>query len=351
TRMSAPPAGGRITNPSYYAQPRRAWIGGALLVLFALPGLWPALAMLGEEDESLRRKAGFIQVGHRLSHHLDPMDFPPWSWAGYAALTAVWIAGWRRGVFSGERRFFAWFTGAALLFALAGLAIGLRSEPLARTPFAELSQFDFLRVRLLRFYPFRLYDLLAPLAAAVVVVALVEWAWRRLAAGNGAHRASRFLPTIGCGLLFAIALGLPAVDRNPSRYSAERMADWLEMCRWIEAKTPRDALFVTPDTPAASWAFHWHAQRAEYVSYKNCPQDARGILDWNERFGVLHDWATSHYRDRRYDADDLRALAAKTGASFLLTERFGPMTVEPLHANDTYRLYRLNDALATDRAP
>ncbi|MEX0702495.1 MAG: DUF6798 domain-containing protein, partial [Planctomycetales bacterium] len=338
---------GRIGDPSYGRSIRVA-LGVALLVLFSLPGLWPALAMLGEDDEPLRRAAGYIQVGHRLAHHLDPLTFPPWSWLGYAALTAVWIAGWWWGVFRSEKRVFAWFVLAALVFALGGLAIGLRAEPLGQTPFAELSPLDFLRIRLLRFYPFRLYDALAPLAAAVAVVGLTEWVLSRIRGAQGPPR--RVLPVakgVAIGAIFLTALALPAADRNPSRYSERRMADWREMCRWIDAETPADAEFVTPDE---SWAFHWYAERAEYVSYKNCPQDAPGIVEWNRRIQAIHDWATRRYDDRRYDLEDLRALHAATGAAYLLADRLGPMTVAPVHANGSYRLYRL-DGLLADKTP
>lgn len=327
-------------------RPRNGWraaIGVALALLLALPGLWPAFELIGEGDDTIRRQAGYIQVGYRLAHHLDPLDFPLWSWAGYAALSAVWIAGWAQETFRGERRLFAWFVFAALLFALAGLAIGLRSEPISKTPYSQLSSLDFLRIRLLRFYPFRLYDLFAPLAAAAMLTALGQSAALRILPRS---RRGSIAGATACAVLFAAALALSAVDRNPSCFTTAQMADWRDMCRWIEAHTPRDAQFVTPGT---SWAFHWYAQRPEYVAWKNCPQDAPGIVEWNRRLRVVYRWATSHYTDQRYDADDLRALREATGADYLLTGRHGPMTIEPEHANATYRLYRLDGALASDR--
>ena len=43
-----------------------------------------------------------------------------------------------------------------------------------------------------------------------------------------------------------------------------------------------------------TWAFKWYAQRAEYVSYKDCPQDGPGIVEWNNRLLYLADWTARH---------------------------------------------------------
>ena len=100
-----------------------------------------------------------------------------------------------------------------------------------------------------------------------------------------------------------------------------------------------DALVQAPHN---GWAFKWFAGRAEYVAFKDCPQDAAGIVEWNRRLLFLKKWYEDQYVDRFYSADELRDLRRETGITHLLTDRLGPLELEPVYRNETFQVYDLS---------
>jgi hypothetical protein len=124
----------------------------------------------------------------------------------------------------------------------------------------------------------------------------------------------------------------------PPGMTSERRDAWLEVCRWVRERTPPDALLVTPNE---SWAFKWFAERAEFVSFKDCPQDAPRIVEWNRRLLWLGDWARTAKGDGSFGPDDLRTLRDETGAEYLIAGSLGPVAQEPEFEAGPYRVYRL----------
>jgi len=305
-------------------------ISGILLALFALPGLIPALAALRSPVPNVAQ-ADRLQVFERLGHHLNPMQFSRRAYLVYAVLLAVWmgslwfrkragsaengVAGYRNGLWTG-------IVAGSILIALAGLAIGwLESK----------HDLDLL-VKLMKFYPFRLADVLLPMATAV---SLIELTGLR-------HRIAEWLtPTVvlGCLFLGGVALMLEMPSRNPEGYSSARRSSWIDICGWVDENLPADAMVLAP---TSSTTFRWYASRAVYVTFKDCPQDAAGLLEWNRRIKLYKAWASRSYEDdESFSAADLGELAELTGASYLVTRRMGPMEIEPIHRNRFYRVYRL----------
>jgi hypothetical protein len=126
--------------------------------------------------------------------------------------------------------------------------------------------------------------------------------------------------------LAVFTLAWPSVDRNPSRMEPQRLADWLAVCQWIERHTPPDAHFLTP---RSSWAFKWYASRAEYFSYKDCPQDAEGILEWWDR-----------------NSNQLQGLVRplqEAGVTHLILFRPPPLPQRPRFERGDYQVYRMDD--------
>ena len=56
-------------------------------------------------------------------------------------------------------------------------------------------------------------------------------------------------------------------------------------CIWIRENLPADALFITP---YAQQTFKWYAHRTEVFCWKDIPQDATRIVEWDRRFRQLH---------------------------------------------------------------
>src|SRR5262249_18306971 len=119
-----------------------------------LPGLLPALAMMYRGAESdVQGAADSIQVFDRLKHHLDPERFAVSAWCGYGALLTLWLAlrPWSGRDFAS--RFFFRFVVWWLLIAADGAAVGFGPR----------------WAGLMKYYPFRLVDVMLPIGVAVAV--------------------------------------------------------------------------------------------------------------------------------------------------------------------------------------
>ncbi|MFV0445083.1 MAG: DUF6798 domain-containing protein, partial [Planctomycetaceae bacterium] len=110
------------------------------------------------------------------------------------------------------------------------------------------------------------------------------------------------------------------------------------MAHWIETHTAPASLMATANE---DWAVKWYAHRPEYVSFKDCPQDANGIVEWWRRRQRLVDWSREAKADGTISPTDLAELRRRTGINFLLVSRFGPITAEPVHQQGPFRLYQL----------
>jgi hypothetical protein len=290
-------------------------------VALAMPGLVPALQMLNGVDSRQAFAANYIQVFYRLKHHLDPMDFGWTHFAGYGLLTAVWLAAivWlsRRSVRLDRDGWWDGYLLAAALFAAGGLLAGLGPRPAEQMPGYPW------RMVLLKFYPFRLFDLMLPIAVAILLPRLVKPRW---------------LMVIGvCGFVWAMVS--TRVFPPSNQLPAAMRSDWREACRWVAANTPEDTVL---HTPFEAEAFKWFARRAEYVNLKDCPQDAAGIVEWNRRLQFITKWSEKSFKDdQTYSADELRELVRQTGVHFAITRTRVRYDADLLYANDTYKILRL----------
>ena len=134
------------------------------IVLFAGTAAWgvvPALMSVLSANSKLSFQANYIQVFYRLPHHLDPMKFKTVAYVGYAFLGGVaWFlnrlvrdqskTGW-------PLRFLSRTIFCSGIIAATGVLIGLGARPPIEMPYYEF------RMNLLKFYPFRLFDVALPI--------------------------------------------------------------------------------------------------------------------------------------------------------------------------------------------
>jgi hypothetical protein len=333
----------------------RVCYAGLAWLALAAPGLVPALLMLRGATPYESYAADYIQVFHRLAHHLDPWKFAPEGYWGYALLLVASC-----GLFWYQARSQAWnltlrYVVVAVLIALAGCAI--RTIPgvarllydLHAYPSQEYWQ-SWIEYKphlagLLKFYPFRLADVAVPWAASLLLtqflVTLVSHPTVRLRLSDSQPsndlRSQRLAGWATCSVCFAVSLFLPAIDRNPSRLPADQYADWVDACQWVERSTPKAALCYSAND---GWALKWFAERADYLSHKDCPQDAPGIVAWNERLKLMSSWSNKYLADG-YNRAELRELRRRTGIDYLIVRKFGPMNLEPVYRNTNFQVYHL----------
>ena len=257
-------------------------------LLLALPGLVPVLRLNWGVDPAVVGEASRIYVFNRLPHHLVPQAFALHFVFRHILLVGIWLMLCRFvPTDRGDRRL-RWFVGASIGISLTGCLIAWLT-----------TGHDAEAATLLRYYWFRMADVLVPLGVALEIIralALFEryrpaWAqWGLLVAMS----------------LAGIHLGAVVIERQnnlrpPADKSITNLAAWRDICAWVAANTPPDALFLTPRN---TQSFHWYAGRAEVVGYKDIPQDAVGIVEWWQRIGDLY-----RQRPSAPDAEGFASLA------------------------------------------
>jgi len=296
------------------------------LVITATPGILAGLMAASGSSAG----ADYIQVYYRLAHHLDPYHFERMAWIGYGVLLVFWLAARPWMSRREHERWFFWFVVGSGLIALLGLVDGWRSGP------PEHMREYALRWKFLKLYPFRLFDALLPIAVAITMAGLGR-RWCEKACST--HPNRRTVPVIWvlCGIPALVAVLIRPPDAGPP-VTDEELKDWLAMCQWVEQNTPPDSL-VQVEPPQESWAFKWFAQRPEFVSYKDCPQDGPGIIEWNNRLLFLSAWSDKNF-PTGFSQKIAAPLAAK-GIKYLIVRKLGPFDFEPVYRNDTFRVYKL----------
>jgi hypothetical protein len=330
--------GARPSSPEVGGSPSLVWwlIAGIVAAgWFALPGIIGGIrATQGSSFE-----ADYIQIYYRLAHHLDPLHFAREAWIIYGGLVTFWlIARWLMARRTGESWFF-WFVVASGLIALCGFLIGWRHGPPE-----NINNYSFpwlinvpLRWKCLKLYPFRLFDAMLPIGVAITTAGLVRRSCELVCRSQGiSRRLSVSALWLACGIPALATVLEPADDARPT-LDAKELADWRDVCKWTLDNTPANALILTP--VQESWAFKWYAQRAEFVSFKDCPQDGPGILEWNNRLVFLREWSEAALPNG-YSRDEVEVLRRR-GITHIIARRLGPFNFEPIYSNDTFRVYRL----------
>lgn len=313
-------------------------VAGGLIALF---GLVPAITLTmgtSGEDATL---AARIYTYYRLKHHLLPADFYAVWYLRHGVLIAATALAARLFWNREPIRLVSWFTVSAISIAVAGLLIGLLP------PFAP----D-LAAKLLRYYWFRLTDAIVPLMAGLLVVQMLVDTAPRLRWFGFATAASATLLIVTSAYQRS-TLGIPPSTGNrlvglpeePAEEQRQAYADWLTVCRWAKASTPHDEVFLTP---RHQQTFKWYAERAEVVNWKDVPQDAASLKEWNQRFQEVYPRRLGYVRVTvRYDK--LREFRRQYGVRYMIVDRRMVGENLPLiqlfpagqEKNDTYAVYEL----------
>lgn len=315
-------------------------VGGLAL---AVVGVVPALGLAAGVDAATKEQAVRTYVAERLPHHLLPFTFAEPLVARHLLAVLVWwlLVRFERSTAARDR--VHRFTLAALGISLAGWILACL-EPFAPAPVLGL----------LRFYWFRLADIVVPFSLAVTAAAVWEddAACDRLVPGR--HRL------VQAGLVILLALDLAAQRTHwplpgaavSSR--ADRQVDapaWADVCEWVATHTPPDARFLTPRGAAT---FTWRTGRPEVVSWKNSPQDAASLVEWRRRIldCFSRDGRMTHLErsTATIGVERLRDVAGRYSAGFAIVPTnvagIESLPFPRLYANAGYEVLDLRGAAA-----
>lgn len=303
----------------------RLWpaLVGAMVV--ALPGLLPALLLTRGMDPAVVAEANQIYVFERLSHHLVFHRFKHTYMLRQAILLVIWARlAWRMRERDDLRRL-NWFVAAAVGLAVIGIAIDQ----------SLLWQRE-LAARLLKYYWFRLSDAALPVATALMVTWFVTESYRRRPA-SGAWLLILAISAAGINLADVCVrraqLRLPGSFLQPQPMATdgtlrpaakaevtaqEVFNDWLAATAWIRRNTPKDATFLTP---RRQQTFKWYAERPEVANWKDVPQDAAAVVQWQRAIEEIYPPATFRLDLAAHDEAELLRLAKKYNADYLLLDR------------------------------
>jgi hypothetical protein len=346
--------------------------------VLALPGLVPALTLNAGVPKDLAREAARIYAFERLSHHLIYSQFDAVNVFRFQILVLGWAAAaWtmRRDLLTTRLQR---VVAGAVVIAVIGVVID--QVLVVRANLTEQSSLDYetMAAGLLRYYWFRMSDSLVPIGLSLAIVAgviklettrpetaaLLKVTLIVLAVGNLADAYySRKLQPVPRAILqpqpTADAEERPWWRAAPKAAASETnvqdwFRDWQRVCQWIESETPADALFLTP---REQQTFKWYAGRPEVVTWKDVPQDARGLLEWNKRMDEVHPRDPAHRQHDLAAFDDatLVSLAQKYGAKYVLIDRslagrkIGLPRVYPLlmAENRTFEVYGVPEAVSS----
>ena len=330
-RWSGPSLAEQVPSGSAYSRTTLPIILLALGVfaVASVPGMLFAVRSLAAPSPQVASEADYLQVAVRLSHHLDPLTFPVRAWRDYGLLLLILLL--VRSMLptqSTAQRWLERWMVAAVLIALAGVAIAWGPRPLNQLPWWQL------RVKLLKLYPFRLADMLVPITVALTLSAGL---WHVLSKRFSTTQRPALLTAI-VGVVLFVAFRVPSLDKTLDQQPLAVQKDWLSACAWLRDHSPRDSvLYATND----NWSLRWYAERPEYFHFKDCPQDAASIVEWNRRNWLIYNWKLKVFADGVVTQPELSQLRSETGITHLVCGRFGPMKIEPVFRTTNVMVYEL----------
>lgn len=318
------PRGGNEEPGGLNQRPRTRFLYGGIALVFGLVGFLPAAALLVSVPEEVAYRGTEIQVYQRLAHHLNPLKFSVDAYRWYGGLTAAACVLWFLVPRTRAWRFCRLYVWWCVFFAVAGVIVGYFPR------WFPGSSLDHLSPRLLKFYPFRMGDILLPWFVITAVPAAITMSSGRVAARRGYYE---LVLTVGlCGVL----AGVVGPYRNqwyPVTLSEREATDWLKMCQWVRLNAGEDALVLTT---RRGWGFKWYAERAEYFSHKDAPQDAPGLIAWEGRQRLLWELFSE-----RFGREDLIRFRKETGTDYAVLARGTPCDLSPTYENGSFALYDL----------
>jgi hypothetical protein len=315
-------------------------LGGFVL---ALPGLVFALALTRGVDPQVAAEANQIYVW-RLPHHLVADQFKEGFPSRHLMLWVVWLLLLTVVRTDAPGRRFRWIVNAGIFLTLVGYGLVYLSH-----------WYPVVGNSLLRFYWFRMSDVLVPMGVALLGLQF----WQQLSESRPVA-GRRWMAGVIVAMGFNLAgqwSHLPldtvwpgAASVTPRADKSMAYTDWRDVCKWAAEHTDANAQFITP---RMACSFRWYAGRGEVVTWKDIPQNAAGIVAWWHRlidlFAVGTDQPPAHWVESlaQVGPKHVAELAEKYHADYVILELLPdvtPLPLHPLYANASYAVYQFAHA-------
>lgn len=304
-------------------------VGGGL----ALLGLVPALRLNWGVDFQTSMLAAQIYL-YRLGHHLSFFRLPASAVDKFLLLVFVWFLLEYLAARYPREKVFRSVVAGALGLALLGWIFS----------YLEWFRADVASL-ILRFYWFRLADVMLPAGIAIVGTRLLQWETR---ANDQFSRVYRVAVIAVVGLHFAsygylrMTARIPRADEN----QVEDYTAWRDLCRFVResGQIPPGSRFITPRT---SYTFRWYARQADLVNWKDIPQDAASIVRWWNTLCEVHAYRDATGRLRwlpsvaHAGTEAVRAVAKRYNANYVIAPIWPPLDLPVVYKNSTYVLYQV----------
>lgn len=348
-------------RPRFFTMLPALSLGG----IIALAGLLPGLMLTSGIDADAVTEANEIYVHQRLAHHLlfhrilaqqITLDFTylgaspvtlPYShlfFVRHLAFIAVGVSLWRF-VRPGEAASRLYYFAAGAI-AIAGVGILLDQATMHH---------EALSAKLMRYYWFRLSDAMVPLSVALLSAqAIQKLKVSRPVAAQWALAGCIVLATLNASDVFARrrydpkpAAVIQSQPADMTRPQADRCyQDWLATCDWIATHTREDEIFLTSRNQQT---FKWYAERGEVVVWKDIPQDAAAVVEWNQRIKEIFPTRIGGYDLSAHGEQELQRMAVKYGFRYVVIDRsrsnlplsFARVYPLPRQSSSCFEVYRV----------
>ena len=327
---------GKSHRPSFRNLAAGLVSGGLVACVGLVPAVWLSMGVSSDDAYYAAR----IYVFRRLQHHL---VFRAFAWqfvVNHAVMLVLWLT--TATVLIRNSAAHSRLVKLVLGFVMLAL-VGIGIDLFTTNPFVT--------AKFLRFYWFRMTDVMVPLGVSLLFVYLVQTTfeadddlirWRKqLAAWLTAISILAVLTNATVTVWQREKQLTPSSDWQGNITTPERLANWKSVCEWARTRTAPDArVFSLP----GHQTFKWYASRSEVVNWKDIPQDAKGILEWYDRLSDARKflWRAQQFQNKRATHKRLLELAEQYQFRYIILDRHRPFPQLDLpvsFANADYLVY------------
>ena len=249
--------------------------------LISMLGVIPALRLDAGVDAEAIAQARRAYVLRRLGHHLLFWRLPPYFHLRHVVLIGAWLWLWRTTSPDASQNRLQRFVLGCVLIAVIGLFI----ETITYANWIYCSAW-------MRYYWYRMTDSMVPVGFSMLACRAL---FHKQSTGSDGSRRAQWGKALIAAMCI-VSLGLTVlerrVDRRPpadrqgrtkhasvAKWAAEYQ-DWRAVCDWCHENSSPEDIFLTP---TYTQTFKWYAERPEFVTWKDIPQDSQSIVEWSKR--------------------------------------------------------------------